>query len=110
MTDKELREKAKKDVERLSKGKPRDQAGREYTWNEGKQCFTRTAKDGKLWVKGINSTVPGYWSYCPNQTNVNADGLPVTCNTPHFVFIFQNGEDKKCDGCGETYKIVIKVA
>lgn len=110
MTDLDLRKQAKADIERLSKGHPRDVNGEVYDWDAGKRCFTRTDDKGQLWVKGINSRVAGYWSYCPSTVNVDRDGLPVTCNTPHFVFIFENGEDKKCDKCGETFKIVIKVA
>lgn len=109
-TDKELRAKAEKDIARLSKGHPKDRQGNIFDWNEKRRCFTRKDKAGNLWVKGINSTVAGYWANCDNESNLNQDGLPVTCNVPHFVFIFENGETKKCDGCGKDFKIKITVA
>lgn len=108
-TDAELRKMAEEDIKRLSPYKPKDINGEEYEWDEGKRCFTRIDEKGFLWKKGINSRVAGYWSYCSNEKGTDRDGVPVKCNAPHFVFIFENGEEKKCDDCGKTYKIVIKV-
>lgn len=109
MDNNELRKTAEEDVKRISKTIQKDVNGEEFTWNEDKHCFTRTDDQGKLWLKGVDSSVPAYWSYCPNKTGHNTKGYETVCRTPHFVFIFENGEDKKCDGCGKTYKISIAV-
>lgn len=103
-----LKKIAEAEVEKLKHGKPRDTQGNSYEWDEGKRCFQRIDEKGQLWVKGINTSVPAYWSYCSNDSdNVDINGFSLKCNTPHFVFIYEDGEEKVCDECKRPYKIVI---
>jgi hypothetical protein len=96
----ELRKIAEADIARISKTIQRDPAGREYTWNaEHKQFLSKPDENGKTWILGIDSSVPGYWWYCPNIKGVNSKGYEIVCRTPHFVFIYQDGEKLTCREC-----------
>jgi len=95
----ELREIAEADVNRIKKTIQKDPNGLEYTFNEEGQCFTAIDKDGKEWIMGIDSAVKGYWHYCPEMTGHNSKGYELKCRTPHFVFIYQDGEKLTCRKC-----------
>ena len=100
-SDSELRAIAEADVARISKTIQTDPSGREYSWNEEKGFFeSEVDENGKTWVLGIDSSVPGYWHYCPKVTGSNSKGYDVVCRTPHFVFIYQDGEKLTCTKCG----------
>ena len=64
---------------------------------------------GKKWVKGIDSSVPGFWHNCPEIVGANSKGYDIVCATPHFVFIYQDGEKLTCRKCNKesTIKIVL---
>ena len=108
MSVEKLREIAKKDVDRISKTIQKDPQGREYTWN-GNFFESKPDENGKTWIMGIDSSVKGYWFYCPEKTGHNSKGYELVCNTPHFVFIFQDGEKLTCRKCKkeQTIKFVI---
>ena len=87
-----------------------DGDGREYKWNEDIGFFESEADDaGKKWVKGIDSSVPGYWFTCPQIVGSNSKGYDIVCATPHFVFIYQDGEKLTCRKCNKesTIKLVL---
>ena len=107
-TDAELREIVKADIKRLSKTIQRDTVGREYTYN-GDFFESKPDKKGKTWIMGIDSSVPGFWFYCPKITGHNSKGYELKCETPHFVFIYQDGEKLTCRKCKEksTIKLVL---
>lgn len=105
-SNEKLREIAKADVERISKTVQTDSSGREYLYNEDKKLFeSEPDENGKTWVLGIDSSVPGYWFYCPNVTGVSSKGYELVCRTPHFVFIYQNGEKLVCRECKTEFTI-----
>ena len=106
----ELRKQAEEDVARISKTIQHDSAGREYIWQEDKGFFESEAdENGKTWIKGIDSSVPGFWFNCPKITGANSKGYDIVCATPHFVFIYQDGEKLTCRKCKKenTIKIVL---
>ena len=105
-----LKKQAQEDVARISKTVQHDSAGREYQWNEEAVFFESEAdENGKTWIKGIDSSVPGFWFNCPQITGANSKGYDIVCATPHFVFIYQDGEKLTCRKCNEetTIKLVI---
>ena len=109
----ELRKQAEEDVARISKTIQHDSAGREYIWQEDKGFFESEAdENGKTWIKGIDSSVPGFWFNCPNITGANSKGYDIVCATPHFVFIYQDGEKLTCRKCNKesTIKLVLPKA
>ena len=106
-----LRKQAEEDIARISKTVQRDSSGREYFWNKEIGFFeSEPDENGKCWVKGIDSSVPGYWFYCPEVTGTNTKGYEIVCNSPHFVFSYQDGEKLTCRECKaeSTIKLVIK--
>ena len=107
MDNKDLRKIAEEDVKRISKTIQKDKDGKEFTWDKKRNCFSRLDDKKQLWLKGIDSSVAGYWSYCTNKTGHNTKGYETKCGYTHFVFIFENGETKKCNGCGKDYTINI---
>jgi len=110
-TEKELREIAKADVDRIKKTIQKDPKGIEHFWNEKIQMFESKPLDenGHTTVMGIDSSVKGYWHYCPKVNGHNSKGYELKCLTPHFVFIFQDGEKLTCRKCKteSTIKLVI---
>jgi hypothetical protein len=105
-----LKKQAEEDVARIKKTTQYDGDGREYKWNEDIGFFESEADDaGKKWVKGIDSSVPGYWFTCPEIVGSNSKGYDIVCATPHFVFIFQDGEKLTCRKCNKesTVKLVL---
>lgn len=105
----ELKRIAESDTRRISKTIQIDPSGREYKWN-GDFFESEPDEAGKTWIKGIDSSVPGFWFYCPETTGVNSKGYELECQTPHFVFIFQDGEKLTCRKCKKenTIKLVLK--
>ena len=106
-----LKKQAEADVARIKKTTQYDGDGREYKWNEDIGFFESEADDaGKKWVKGIDSSVPGYWFTCPEIVGSNSKGYDIVCATPHFVFIFQDGEKLTCRKCNKesTIKLVLQ--
>ena len=101
---KTLREIAEEDIARISKTVQLDSNGTEYHYDETRKCFVGE-KDGKQWLKGVETDVPAYWWYCPHKTGDSPKGYEVFCRTPHFVLIYQDGEDITCTHCGTTSKI-----
>ncbi|WP_428323652.1 hypothetical protein [Nitrosopumilus sp.] len=95
---KTLREIAEADEARISKTIQKDPHGREYKWN-GDHFESEPDENGKTWVLGVDSAVPGFWFYCPEITGHNSKGFETKCSTPHFVFIYQDGEKLTCRGC-----------
>ena len=102
-----LRKCAKEDVDRISKTIQKDSRGREYKWN-GSFFESEPDDNGNTWIKGIDSSVPGFWFYCPNITGTNSKGYDLVCKATHFVFIYQDGEKLTCRKCKaeNTIKIV----
>ena len=97
---------AKADVERIKKTVQTDSSGREYLYSEDKKLFeSEPDENGKTWVLGIDSSVPGYWVYCPNVTGSSSKGYELKCRTPHFVFIYQDGEKLTCRECKMDFTI-----
>ena len=101
-----LKKQAEEDVARISKTIQRDSAGREYTWN-GNFFESEPDDTGKTWIKGIDSSVPGFWFYCTNKTGSNSKGYDIVCNVPHFVFSYQDGEKLTCRECNAENTIHI---
>lgn len=110
-TNEELRIIAGKDVERISKTIQKDPRGVEHFWNEDIKMFESKELDenGHTTVMGIDSSVKGYWFYCPKITGHNSKGYELQCNVPHFVFVFQDGEKLTCRKCKteSTIKLVL---
>ena len=102
-----LRKQAKEDTDRINKTTQRDSAGREFKWN-GSFFESKPDENGVTWIKGIDSSVPGYWFSCPNVTGHNSKGYELVCRVPHFVFIFQDGEKLTCRKC--NVECTIKIA
>jgi len=97
----ELKRIAEEDVARISKTIQRDPNGREFFWNAEQNCFlSKPDENGKIWILGIDSSVAGYWHYCPKVTGANSKGYDIKCRTPHFVFVYQDGEKLTCTKCG----------
>jgi hypothetical protein len=105
-----LKKQAEEDVARIKKTVQHDNNGIEYKWNESLQCF-ESEKDeaGKTRLLGIDSSVPGYWIYCPQITGSTSKGYDIKCRATNFVFIFQDGEKLTCRKCNKenTIKIVL---
>ena len=103
-----LKQIAEEDIARISKTIQKDPSGRLYYWNG--TFFESKPEDGKTWILGIDSSVKGYWYYCPEITGHNSKGYELKCNTPHFVFIYQDGEKLTCRKCKKenTIKLVLK--
>ena len=81
-----------------------------YSWQEDKGFFESEAdENGKTWIKGIDSSVPGFWLNCPKIRGANSKGYDIVCATPHFVFIYQDGEKLTCRKCNKesTIKLVL---
>lgn len=95
---------AKEDEERISKTIQKDPSGREFFWN-GDHFESEPDENGKTWVLGVDSSVPGFWHYCPKITGVNSKGYEIQCRTPHFVFYPQEGEKLTCRKCKEESTI-----
>ncbi len=102
---KSLREIAKEDVARISKTIQKDPSGREHFWNG--DFFESKPENDKTWILGIDSEVPGFWDYCPTKTGVSTKGYDLVCQTPNFVFIFQDGEKLTCRKCKKEHTIKI---
>ena len=103
-----LRAQAEKDVARIIKTVQHDSEGRQYHWNASIELFESDPdENGRTHVKGIDSSVPGYWFYCPFSSGYNSKGYELKCNTPHFVFIHQDGEKLTCRKCNEESTISI---
>jgi len=101
-----LRKQAEKDLERIIKTTQRDAAGREYKWN-GNFFESKPDDRGATWIKGIDSSVPGYWFSCDNITGTSSKGYDIVCRTTHFVFIYQDGEKLTCRKCNAECTIKI---
>jgi len=94
-----MKEIADKEVARIKVTKQTDSNGRIYDWSEKDQLFVHFDEDGKEWVKGVDSSVPGFWVYCSQVTGHNSKGFELKCNAPHFVFLHQDGEKLSCRKC-----------
>jgi len=107
----ELRKIAEADVERIKKTVQKDPNGVLHYWNEEIGMFESKERDenGHTSVMGIDSSVKGFWHYCPKVTGHNSKGYELRCMVPHFVFIFQDGEKLTCRKCKHesTVKIVV---
>jgi len=104
-----MKEVADSDVARIKLTIQTDSNGREYSWDEKDGIFKHFDSDGKEWVKGIDSSVPGYWFYCPKVTGHSSRGFEIVCRTPHFVFLHQDGEKLTCRKCKSEATIDLKL-
>lgn len=107
----ELKKIAQEDVARISKTIQKDPTGREFTFDFKRNLFaSKIEENGKEWIMGIDSSVPGYWHYCPKVIGSSSKGYDLKCNTAHFVFIYQDGEKLTCSKCKSesTIKLIIQ--
>ena len=104
-----LRKQAEVDVARIKKTIQHDDNGLEYKWNEDLQCFENINEFGQVTLLGVDSSVPGYWFYCPKVVGSSSKGYDLKCAIPNFVFIYQDGEKLTCRKCktDTTIKIVL---
>jgi len=104
-----MREIANADVARIKLTKQTDVNGREYSWDEEQGIFVHIDDDGKEWFKGIDSSVPGYWFYCPEVTGHTSRGFEIVCRHPNFVFLHQDGEKLTCKKCKKECTVDLKL-
>ena len=84
-----LKKQAEEDVARIKKTTQYDGDGREYKWNDSIGFFESEADDaGKKWVKGIDSSVPGYWFTCPEIVGVQIARDTTLCVQHHISFSY----------------------
>ena len=109
---KALENQFKKDMEHIPKYVI-NQNGLKLTFDAKRGLYVgiQKKKDGtkKEWIEGIQHTkVAIFWIYCPNE--IERNGFPVKCNVPNMTLIYEEGKNKKCTGCGKSFKVKIKVS
>lgn len=98
----------KKDIERNKKIILTDKNGTKFTFDEKRQIMVGKDQTGREWIKQIDSDIPAYWHYCPNQIGVTELGHPKICNSPSVIFIIDHGKDSICTACNHVSKIDIR--
>lgn len=102
-----LKEQFKRDLTKIPKYVT-NRKGLKLYFDVTRGCYVGKDEKGEVWLEGIQHTkVPIFWIYCPNEIEKN--GSPAICNTPHLAPIFDEGHMIKCTNCGGDIKIKFKV-
>lgn len=58
-------------------------------------------------IHGLDTEVPCYWVYCPNEIERAFKGeiKKLTCKKPHFVPIYREGDNLECVECHNSFDI-----